>query len=246
MRSPALRALGLCLGVMLYLGAIAALPGTASALEVPTSVIDDLGKAAEDFHPPQLYFPRVDEPPKVAEFGAADATTIEALEADQASENAVVSKKAEEFSSDGEERDRVEECAEKGLLAILEEGGKGLTYEEAAEKGLAPCFDELVPEGEQVRTVLEYFRKQEAEQSSEAYADAGNNPTVLGNWLRSTAASVHPAAEPSQEQPSEPPGATTSSGGEHGVSAGVIAVIIVVVGGVLFLVYRGSQRKGRS
>lgn len=241
MRGSALRALGLCLAVALYVGAIATLPSTASALDVPTPVIEDLGKAADHFHPPSLHLPHVEVPAKVVTFGATDATVIGALEADQASEDTAVSEEAERLSSDADEQDKVKECAEKGLLAILEEGGKGLTYEEAAEKGLAPCFDEFIPEGEQVRAVVEYFKKQEAEQSSKAYTDAGETPVVLGNWLRTTAASVHPAEPPQEESTTT----TTTSVGEGGLSSGAIVAIVALVVIVLFFGYRASQRRGR-
>lgn len=242
MTRSALGAVGVCLGVALFVGSTAALPSTASALEVPPPVVDDLGRAAEHFHPPRLDLPHVEVPAKVVTFGATDATVIADLEAAQAGEDAAVSEESENLSSDGDEQDAIKKCAGEGLLAILEEGGKGLTYEEAAEKGLAPCFDKLVPGGEQLRALVEYFRKQEAEQSSKAYTDAGENPVVLGNWLRTTASSVHPS-----EQPPEEPSTTTTPGPKTsgGLSSGAIAAIVAAVAVALFVGYRATQRKDR-
>jgi hypothetical protein len=239
MRRSELWALGLCLGVALYVGVIAALPNTASALDLPTPVIEDLGKSAEDFHPPPLHLPHVEVPTSVVAFGTTDAGVVTALEVDETTEDTAVSKEAEDLSTDPEEQDKVKECAEKGLLAILEEGGNDLTYEEAAEKGLAPCFDEFVPEGEQVEAVVEYFKKQEAEQSGKAYADAGENPVVLGNWLRTTAPTVHPVAAP-ESQPEPQP-----ADNKGGLSSGAIAAIVFVVAVALFFAYRATQRRGR-
>jgi hypothetical protein len=180
-------------------------------------------------------------PTNVAKFGAADASIAGALELDQSAEVDTVGAEAEGVSADEAQQDKIRECAEKGLIAILEEGGKGLTYEEAAEKGLTPCFDEFVPDGEQVRALVDYFKKQEAEQSSKAYTDSGEDPVVLGNWLRSTASSVRPA-EPvpaTTTTPTQP----ASNGG--GLSSGAIAAIVAVVAAVLFFGYRASQRKNR-
>lgn len=254
MRRTALRALGLCLGVVVYLGVIGALPSKVSALELPSSVLKDLGDASEHFHPPPLRLPHVDVPPSVvSKFGATDAATIAALEADETGEGAIVSAEAKTLSTDEGEREGVRQCAEKGLLAILEEileKGERLTFAEAAEKGLTPCFDEFVPQGEQARAVIEYFAKQEAEETGIAYTHAGNNPIVLGNWLRSTAASVHPTSEP-EPQPPAPSGtepSQTSSDTEGGLSSGAIAaivVIVVVVAAALFFGYRAMQRRGR-
>lgn len=236
MRGSLRRAVGLCIGIVLFVGVIGVLPSAASAFELSPKVVDDLLRAADDFHPRPLELPQVELPANVAKFGAADAATAELLEEDQVAEDTTVDEEAEDVSPDEGDQARIKECAEKGLIAIIEEGGKGLTYEEAAEKGLAHCFDEFVPEGEEVRALVDYFKKQEAEQSSKAYSDSHGEPVVLGNWLKSTAATFHPVATPAP--PPIPPDS------KSGVSPGLI-VLIIGLAALLFFGYRATQRKDR-
>lgn len=235
--------MGILLGVVFYAGFSGTFAVSASAIN--GEVIEDLGRAAEELHPPPLDLPHVEIPSSTQkDFGASDQAVITDLNGDKASGAATVGKAAADVGEDTGEQDKVKKCVAAGFRAIISEvleAAEPPSVVEAVEDALTPCFDAFVPEGERVRELADYIAKATAEKVDEAYEDANEDPVVLGDWILSTAATVEQTAPEPTPEPTPTPTPPEPDGSGRGISPGVIVVIIVIVLGLIAVIL--SRRK---